>query len=89
MCGAGERVEAPFGRAPELLRPPYGVVNADVRLAAKAAGLEPAALVPHLESAGLVRPARPDRVGPEGVTARGGPSCSRPGRGGGRPGGRC
>ncbi|MEU9030263.1 hypothetical protein AB0D46_22600 [Streptomyces sp. NPDC048383] len=38
VCGARERVEAPFGRAPELLRPTYGVVNDDVRLAAKACG---------------------------------------------------
>lgn len=107
VCGAGEQLTAAFGKEPKLLRPPYGAVNDDVRLAAKAcgvkalitwtydfttwsetpatprlqagdivllhftptlgadlkraldaakaAGLKPAALMPHLRSAGLVR----------------------------------
>ncbi|WP_326588663.1 polysaccharide deacetylase family protein [Streptomyces sp. NBC_01294] len=40
VCGAGEQVEAAFGRAPKLLRPPYGAVNDEVRLAAKACGVK-------------------------------------------------
>ncbi|MFE6838470.1 polysaccharide deacetylase family protein [Streptomyces sp. NPDC057705] len=40
VCGAGERIEAGFGRAPKLLRPPYGAVNDEVRLAAKACGVK-------------------------------------------------
>ncbi|MGW4504292.1 polysaccharide deacetylase family protein [Streptomyces sp. NPDC004436] len=40
VCGAGEQLEAVFGRAPKLLRPPYGAVNDDVRLAAKACGVK-------------------------------------------------
>ncbi|MEU9165378.1 polysaccharide deacetylase family protein [Streptomyces sp. NPDC048424] len=40
VCGAGERIEAAFGRAPKLLRPPYGAVNDEVRLAAKACGVK-------------------------------------------------
>ncbi|WP_245691932.1 polysaccharide deacetylase family protein [Streptomyces katrae] len=40
VCGAGERLEAAFGKAPKLLRPPYGVVNDEVRLAAKACGVK-------------------------------------------------
>lgn len=40
VCGAGERLEAAFGREPKLLRPPYGVLNDDVRLAAKACGVK-------------------------------------------------
>ncbi|MEU9108193.1 polysaccharide deacetylase family protein [Streptomyces xanthophaeus] len=39
-CGAGERIEEAFGRKPKLLRPPYGAVNDDVRLAAKACGVK-------------------------------------------------
>ncbi|MET3983910.1 peptidoglycan/xylan/chitin deacetylase (PgdA/CDA1 family) [Streptomyces sp. PvR034] len=38
VCGARERLRGTFGRAPQLLRPPYGAVNDDVRLAAKACG---------------------------------------------------
>ena len=40
MCGAGEQLQAAFGRTPKLLRPPYGAVNDDVRLAAKACGVK-------------------------------------------------
>ncbi len=40
VCGAGEQLEAAFGRQPKLLRPPYGVLNDDVRLAAKACGVK-------------------------------------------------
>ncbi|MFZ3499523.1 polysaccharide deacetylase family protein [Streptomyces sp. 5.8] len=40
VCGAGEQVAAAFGREPKLLRPPYGTVNDDVRLAAKACGVK-------------------------------------------------
>ncbi|MEU9085173.1 polysaccharide deacetylase family protein [Streptomyces sp. NPDC048357] len=40
VCGAGERIEAAFGRVPRLLRPPYGAVNDEVRLAAKACGVK-------------------------------------------------
>lgn len=40
VCGAGEQVAAAFGREPKLLRPPYGAVNDDVRLAAKACGVK-------------------------------------------------
>ncbi|MEW2418532.1 polysaccharide deacetylase family protein [Streptomyces sp. NPDC046866] len=40
VCGAGERLAAAFGREPKLLRPPYGAVNDDVRLAAKACGVK-------------------------------------------------
>ncbi|MEV7444908.1 polysaccharide deacetylase family protein [Streptomyces sp. NPDC091204] len=40
VCGAGERIEEVFGRAPKLLRPPYGAVNDEVRLAAKACGVK-------------------------------------------------
>ncbi|WP_330331076.1 polysaccharide deacetylase family protein [Streptomyces sp. NBC_00536] len=38
VCGAREQLKGTFGRAPQLLRPPYGAVNDDVRLAAKACG---------------------------------------------------
>ncbi|WP_327254357.1 polysaccharide deacetylase family protein [Streptomyces sp. NBC_01244] len=40
VCGAGEQAAAAFGREPKLLRPPYGAVNDDVRLAAKACGVK-------------------------------------------------
>ncbi|MFG2298867.1 polysaccharide deacetylase family protein [Streptomyces sp. NPDC048603] len=40
VCGAGEQLERTFGRAPKLLRPPYGAVNDEVRLAAKACGVK-------------------------------------------------
>lgn len=40
VCGAGEQLEAAFGRQPKLLRPPYGSLNDDVRLAAKACGVK-------------------------------------------------
>lgn len=40
VCGAGEQVAAAFGREPKLLRPPYGAVNDEVRLAAKACGVK-------------------------------------------------
>ncbi|MCX5304472.1 MULTISPECIES: polysaccharide deacetylase family protein [Streptomyces] len=40
VCGAGERLQAAFGRTPKLLRPPYGAVNDEVRLAAKACGVK-------------------------------------------------
>ncbi|MFB7261273.1 polysaccharide deacetylase family protein [Streptomyces nojiriensis] len=40
VCGAGEQLQAVFGRTPKLLRPPYGAVNDDVRLAAKACGVK-------------------------------------------------
>ncbi|MFD7786444.1 polysaccharide deacetylase family protein [Streptomyces nojiriensis] len=40
VCGAGERLQEAFGRTPRLLRPPYGAVNDDVRLAAKACGVK-------------------------------------------------
>ncbi|MCB5178967.1 polysaccharide deacetylase family protein [Streptomyces antimicrobicus] len=40
VCGAGEQVQAAFGRKPRLLRPPYGAVNDDVRAAAKACGVK-------------------------------------------------
>ncbi|MFD9458270.1 polysaccharide deacetylase family protein [Streptomyces sp. NPDC059985] len=40
VCGAGEQLSATFGRTPKLLRPPYGAVNDDVRLAAKACGVK-------------------------------------------------
>ncbi|GGZ12301.1 hypothetical protein GCM10010343_44280 [Streptomyces avidinii] len=40
VCGAGEQLRAAFGRTPKLLRPPYGAVNDDVRLAAKACGVK-------------------------------------------------
>lgn len=40
VCGAGEQLAAAFGREPKLLRPPYGAVNDDVRLAAKACGVK-------------------------------------------------
>ncbi|MCB5169234.1 polysaccharide deacetylase family protein [Streptomyces bambusae] len=40
VCGAGEQLAAVFGRTPKLLRPPYGAVNDDVRLAAKACGVK-------------------------------------------------
>ncbi|MET9323118.1 polysaccharide deacetylase family protein [Streptomyces sp. NPDC003038] len=40
VCGAGEQLAATFGRTPKLLRPPYGAVNDDVRLAAKACGVK-------------------------------------------------
>ncbi|MEU3406861.1 polysaccharide deacetylase family protein [Streptomyces sp. NPDC006670] len=40
VCGAGERLEETFGKAPKLLRPPFGAVNDDVRLAAKACGVK-------------------------------------------------
>ncbi|MEC4576430.1 polysaccharide deacetylase family protein [Streptomyces virginiae] len=40
VCGAGERLRAVFGRTPKLLRPPYGAVNDEVRLAAKACGVK-------------------------------------------------
>ncbi|MFD3780075.1 polysaccharide deacetylase family protein [Streptomyces sp. NPDC058612] len=40
VCGAGEQLEAAFGRQPKLLRPPYGVLDDDVRLAAKACGVQ-------------------------------------------------
>ncbi|MFJ7204720.1 polysaccharide deacetylase family protein [Streptomyces sp. NPDC098789] len=38
VCGARQQLTGTFGRAPQLLRPPYGAVNDDVRLAAKACG---------------------------------------------------
>ncbi|MFF4368690.1 polysaccharide deacetylase family protein [Streptomyces sp. NPDC001594] len=40
VCGAGERLDETFGKAPKLLRPPFGAVNDDVRLAAKACGVK-------------------------------------------------
>ncbi|MFJ6937273.1 polysaccharide deacetylase family protein [Streptomyces sp. NPDC101132] len=40
VCGAGEQLEAVFGREPKLLRPPYGAYDDDVRLAAKACGVK-------------------------------------------------
>ncbi|AZM89641.1 polysaccharide deacetylase family protein [Streptomyces sp. W1SF4] len=40
VCGAGERIAETFGKTPKLLRPPYGAVNDDVRLAAKACGVK-------------------------------------------------
>lgn len=40
VCGAGEQLAAAFGKEPKLLRPPYGAVNDDVRLAAKACGVK-------------------------------------------------
>ncbi|MEV7612914.1 polysaccharide deacetylase family protein [Streptomyces sp. NPDC089799] len=40
VCGAGEQLKGVFGRAPKLLRPPYGAVNDEVRLAAKACGVK-------------------------------------------------
>ncbi|MGW0393567.1 polysaccharide deacetylase family protein [Streptomyces sp. NPDC003042] len=40
VCGAGEQLAATFGREPKLLRPPYGAVNDEVRLAAKACGVK-------------------------------------------------
>ncbi|MFD7258531.1 polysaccharide deacetylase family protein [Streptomyces sp. NPDC059874] len=40
VCGAGEQLQATFGRAPKLLRPPYGAVNDEVRAAAKACGVK-------------------------------------------------
>ncbi|MFF5445834.1 polysaccharide deacetylase family protein [Streptomyces sp. NPDC012888] len=40
VCGAGERLQETFGRTPKLLRPPYGAVNDEVRLAAKACGIK-------------------------------------------------
>ncbi|MEU6865009.1 polysaccharide deacetylase family protein [Streptomyces sp. NPDC046876] len=40
VCGAGEQLAAAFGREPKLLRPPYGAVDDDVRLAAKACGVK-------------------------------------------------
>lgn len=40
VCGAGERLAETFGKTPKLLRPPYGAVNDDVRLAAKACGVK-------------------------------------------------
>lgn len=40
VCGAGEQLAATFGKEPKLLRPPYGAVNDDVRLAAKACGVK-------------------------------------------------
>ncbi|WP_330297939.1 polysaccharide deacetylase family protein [Streptomyces sp. NBC_00503] len=40
VCGAEDQLTATFGRAPKLLRPPYGAVNDDVRLAAKACGVK-------------------------------------------------
>ncbi|MFE3555576.1 polysaccharide deacetylase family protein [Streptomyces sp. NPDC059193] len=40
VCGAGEQLQAAFGRTPKLLRPPYGAVNDEVRLAAKACGVK-------------------------------------------------
>ncbi|MFE9566240.1 polysaccharide deacetylase family protein [Streptomyces sp. NPDC006487] len=40
VCGAGEQAAAAFGREPKLLRPPYGAVDDDVRLAAKACGVK-------------------------------------------------
>ncbi|UQX01621.1 polysaccharide deacetylase family protein [Streptomyces sp. RerS4] len=40
VCGAGERLRATFGKTPKLLRPPFGAVNDDVRLAAKACGVK-------------------------------------------------
>ncbi|MGW1774756.1 polysaccharide deacetylase family protein [Streptomyces sp. NPDC002104] len=40
VCGAGEQLAAAFGREPKLLRPPYGAVNDEVRLAAKACGVK-------------------------------------------------
>ncbi|AWZ04858.1 MULTISPECIES: polysaccharide deacetylase family protein [unclassified Streptomyces] len=40
VCGAGEQLAATFGKEPKLLRPPFGAVNDDVRLAAKACGVK-------------------------------------------------
>ncbi|MFG2975391.1 polysaccharide deacetylase family protein [Streptomyces sp. NPDC048331] len=132
VCRAGERLRAAFGREPKSLRPPYGAVDDEVRLAAKAcgvtalitwtrdfttwgetpptprlraggivllhvtpmpaadlqraldaaraAGLQSAALMPRLRAAGMFQGC---------LRGRGGPWCSRPGRGGGPPGGRC
>ncbi|MFJ6798966.1 polysaccharide deacetylase family protein [Streptomyces sp. NPDC091268] len=40
VCGAGERLDAVFGRTPKLLRPPYGAVDDGVRAAAKACGVK-------------------------------------------------
>ncbi|MER6448200.1 polysaccharide deacetylase family protein [Streptomyces venezuelae] len=40
VCGAGERLRDTFGRTPKLLRPPYGAVDDEVRLAAKACGVK-------------------------------------------------
>ncbi|MGW6689601.1 polysaccharide deacetylase family protein [Streptomyces sp. NPDC054961] len=40
VCGAGEQLAVAFGKEPKLLRPPYGAVNDDVRLAAKACGVK-------------------------------------------------
>lgn len=40
VCGAGEQLGAAFGKTPKLLRPPYGAVNDEVRLAAKACGVK-------------------------------------------------
>ncbi|MET9698916.1 polysaccharide deacetylase family protein [Streptomyces sp. NPDC006529] len=40
VCGARARLKGTFGRAPQLLRPPYGAVDDDVRLAAKACGVK-------------------------------------------------
>lgn len=36
----GERLRDTFGRTPKLLRPPYGAVDDEVRLAAKACGVK-------------------------------------------------
>ncbi|WP_327168582.1 polysaccharide deacetylase family protein [Streptomyces subrutilus] len=40
VCGAGEQLATAFGRQPKLLRPPYGTVDDQVRLAAKACGVK-------------------------------------------------
>ncbi|MET9853936.1 polysaccharide deacetylase family protein [Streptomyces sp. NPDC006450] len=40
VCGAGEQLGAVFGREPKLLRPPFGAVDDEVRLAAKACGVK-------------------------------------------------
>ncbi|MER6214538.1 polysaccharide deacetylase family protein [Streptomyces sp. NPDC001674] len=40
VCGAREQLAAVFGKAPRLLRPPYGAVDDEVRLAAKGCGVK-------------------------------------------------
>ncbi|MFD9332804.1 polysaccharide deacetylase family protein [Streptomyces sp. NPDC060028] len=40
VCGAGEQLDAVFGKTPKLLRPPYGALNDEVRAAAKACGVK-------------------------------------------------
>ncbi|MEV7557950.1 polysaccharide deacetylase family protein [Streptomyces sp. NPDC089795] len=94
VCLAGERLQAAFGREPKLLRPPYGAVDGEVRLAAKACGVKALITWARRGPPGCSR--RPScrtwrRRGCSGarLRVRGGPWCSRPGRGGGPPGGRC